>query len=193
MNEIWIVLLFIAAAAVIVYLFPTFFGDDNNIFKNYRKLKSEQIDKIPDEELEAAVTEWLFAKIDNKGTTEFSIVNALARPCKYFYSIYIVTEEICNGSIAQCCINSTRFFMKFAENGFKDIGAENLAEILSKANAIFDEFLKEHDEKISSLAEICGISELDNLTDEFKNSADLENLSTLVIDYIRKNAEYFGD
>ena len=193
MNEVWIVLIFIAIAAVIVYVIPAFFGDDNIKIKKYRNLKNEYIDKIPDEELEAAVIEWLFAKIDNKGTTEFSIVNALAKPCKYFYSIYIVTEEICNGGIAQCCINSTRFFMKFAENGYRDIGAENLAGILSKSNAIFEEFLKEHDEKISSLAEICGINELDTLTNEFKSSPDLENLSALIVEYIRKNAEYFGD
>ena len=193
MGSISVVIIFIAIAAVIVYVIPGFFNDDNKKIRQYRKLKSEDISKVPDEELEAAVTEWLFAKMDNKGTTEVSIINALPRPCRYFYSIYVVTEEVCNGGFAQCCINSTRFFMKAAQHGFRDIGAEKLENITARANDIFDEFIKEHDENVASLAEICADSKLDELTEEFKNCEELGNLSSLIVDYIRKNAEYFGD
>ena len=193
MGSVSVVIIFIAIAAVIVYVLPGYFNDDNKKIRRYRKLKSDDINRVPDEELESAVTEWLFAKMDNKGTTEVSIVNALPKPCKYFYSIYVVTEEICNGGFAQCYINSTRFFMKSAQHGFRDIGADKLENITAQANDIFDEYIKEHEENVASLAGICANSKLDELTEEFKNCEDLSDLSTLVIDYIRKNAEYFGD
>ena len=155
-------------------------------------MKSKDIDLLPDEVLESAVCQWLFAKIDSKGTTEVPIIMALPKPCTYFYSVYVVTEEIFNGGFSQMYINNTRFFSRSAMEGFYSMGANDACQIMEKANKIYQEYIKD-DDSIIRLAGICEIKELEELTTQFTQCEDIKNLSQFIIKYIRDNKDFFGD
>ncbi len=189
-----ILLIFAVLAILMVMVVPKFFNDVPKKIAGYRELKFGDIKKIPDEELELAVIEWIFGKFDESGTTEVSIIKSLPQPCRYFYGVYVFTEEIYNGGFAQCYMNSSRFFAKAARKGFEDMGAYKIAAIVENANTVFEKFCEQNGEKsLTSLKKLYENQELKAYTKEFIELEETKSLSETIVKYIRANEECFGD
>lgn len=166
-------------------------GNTESYSGKYIKLKTEDMDSIPDDELENAVVEWLFSKLDSKGTTEVPIMRAMPAPCRYIYASYIVTGEVMSKGFGECFLYVDSYLLSSAVEGFIDMGANRLAEILEKACDIAGEYIAEKGRK--NMEGLSDNPELEQLSDEFVNSEDIVKLPDAVISYIKQNKDYFGD
>lgn len=163
----------------------------NTVEQKYADLKNEQLDSIPDDELENAVTEWLFAKVDSKATTEVPIVRAMPKVCRYVYAAYIVSGEVTSRGFGECFMYIDSYLLSSAIEGFIDMGVNELASITEEACKIAGDFInKKGRNNIASLAED---KELAILSEKFGTSNDFINLSETFVKYIKANKEYFGE
>ena len=191
MIKILFLAIFVILVLVLFIIKPELISDNTKRLQRYAGLKTEDIDNIPDEELETAVTEWLFAKLDNKGTTEVSIMKALPGPCRYIYAIYVVTGEIYAGGFATCFSDMASYILSSAVEGFLAVGAENHARTLEAACGIAGKTIKTGGRK--ALEDLKENAELSELAKMFMENEEAVYLPDLVIKYIRENKEYFGD
>ena len=190
-EKIFLIAVFAVAVVIMIVAMPKYVTDDTKKIRGYKKLKSDDINNIPDEELENAVIEWLFSQIDAKGTTEVPLVRAMLPECRYVYSTYIITGEVCSGGFAQCFKHIDSYFFSNAVEGFIAMGAENLAVMLEKACEIAGRHIQENGRnKWSALEEN---EELSGLSREFVQSEEIATLSETLIKYIRENSECFGE
>ncbi len=157
----------------------------------YAKLKTEEIDSIPDDELENAAIDWLFSKLDSKGTTEVPIMRAMSEPCRYVYATYVVTGEVMSKGMGECFLYVDSYLLSSAVEGFLDMGAEHLAGILEKACGVAGKFIAENGRE--NLAELVENTELKQLSEQFETNEEIIKLPDIIINYIKQNKEYFGD
>ena len=166
-------------------------GGGEECASKYTSLKTEDIDSIPDDRLENAVIEWLFSKLDSKGTTEVPIMRAMPAPCRYVYATYIVTGEVMSKGFGECFLYVNSYFLSSAVEGFLDMDATELAGIFEKACGIAGEHIAENGRK--TLGDLAENEELAKLSKEFEASEEIVKLPELVINYIKNNKDYFGD
>ncbi len=188
--KIVVLIAFFVVTAVVCIVFA-FSKSSAEVTSKYAKLKTEEIDSIPDDELESAVVEWLFSKIDSKGTTEVPIVRAMLPPCRYVYATYIVTTEVMSRGFGECFEYVNSYLLSSAVEGFIEMGADKLAEIVEKACMVAGKHIAENGR--GQLGMLTGNEELEQLSDEFAASDDTEKLSDTILNYIKENKDYFGD
>jgi len=102
---------------------------------SYKDLKSNEIANISDDDLPLAVMSWIWGLFDNDWDNQSEILLGLPHPCQFVYSCRTVIDEVNNGGFNQLYFNSTAMFSKLAEEGFTDIGANKLADIMKQANS----------------------------------------------------------
>lgn len=191
MEKLILVAVFILAAVVMVIAMPYYVNDEAKKTRRYKSLKTEDIDSVPDEELETAVVDWLFAKLDTKGTTEVPIMRAMPSECRYVYATYIVSGEVISEGFGKCFEYIDSYFLSSAIEGFIALGAEQLAQVVEKACGVVGAYIAENGrEKLNSLSEN---EALESLTLEFEGCDDILQLSDLMVKYIRENKYAFGD
>jgi len=187
--EKWILLIvFVVAAIVMFFAMPSYINNDTEKKKKYKNL--ENIESIPDEELETAVVEWLFSRLDEKGTTEVPIMRAMPKPCRSVYATYVVTGEVMSEGFEKCLSYIDSYILSSAIEGFIDMGAEELADITERACGIAGDFIAVNGrERLPELADNEAVKEL---TLGFKTSSETEKLSDTLVAYIRNNQSCFG-
>lgn len=140
--------------------------------------------------------DWMWGKF-NEDWSNQKVISSLSKPCQHIYSIFIIEGEIGNGGFNQCYFNLSKEFVYMAEEGFAAIGAPGFADIVVRANALYEEIQEEleqyDDGTIESFSESYKDNPLNALDDEFVAMYESEPLEKLYIAYIRKNADCFGD
>jgi len=168
------------------------FQDKTNVFKS---LKPTDIADIPDDDLPLAVLSWVWGLLEDDWDN-YEIILNLPHPCQFVYSCRTIIDEVYNGGFNQLYFNSTAMYAKLAEEGFKNIGAEKLANIMKQANEIAEKVKPKLEEYDDGTAESFAKSyderffeDLDTLFYNELESCDFDNLLVL---YIRKNMTCFG-
>lgn len=157
----------------------------------------EVIDTIPDNYLihyvfqHLAERTWIEKKDKNAELTRLPIHQQI------FYKTYLLEMEVNNGGFNQFYYNLGEQFSRDIPNFLKLIGANKLAELVTKANLIFGIENKQITQKqngtLDGFSKSYDDNPLNTFDDEFYHINEVENLEQLQIDFIRKNKTEFID
>ena len=162
----------------------------------YRALSRAVLVKIPDDELQEAVLDYILSKIDSREEKELEIVRGLAKSFQMLYSTWFLQAEVNNGGFSQYFWNSRSQFSKEALQGLRVIGAAEYADLLGKATAVYNK----HASKLEKLrsrgtneafSQHQKILNLEPLEDRFYTLEEGRILDNLRIKYIREHPDEF--
>lgn len=179
--------------------FNAFLGDAKKAVIEIRKnsrtrvfLRNSDIPTLTDEELELAVMDWIRGKI-NDWSNPCQDLKSLPKPCQTVYSCRAVADEIGNGGFLQLFYNSMLPIAELSVEGFLELGAPKLSRIVEQALEVYwdnkDKFDRYNDGTPDGFTALLNEVVFDPLDKEFA----LELGAFNIVDYIRANAEVFGD
>ncbi len=189
MKIVFLMVIFLILAAVMYFTSVPSSNKKEVILGN--KLKNNEIELIPDDQLESKIMKWLFDQVDEKGTTEISIIRAMPEPCRYVYAVYVITGEVCSRGFGKSFGEINSYFFSMAISGFLAMGTETLAEIVENACGVTGKFIAENGRK--NISELENNEELLALDNQFSTCEDMMNLSEKLVNYVKENSDCFGD
>jgi hypothetical protein len=163
--------------------------------QNHTKLTKEFLDTIPDELLNQIIFNDIIYTLGNDYQKEFENFKKLSKGQQTIYSTSNVEFEVYNGGFNQYYINSSGQYAEVAVIGFETLGAIKFAELMKKANKIYNSIKNDldkfNDGTAESFIESYKNNPFDNLDSKFYDLNDPEELSRFRIKYIRKNVNEF--
>lgn len=165
------------------------------IIDKYRNLKKGDIDSIEDIHLKECVMSWLWGKIWDKPTSEFDIISALPRPYRSLYSCVTVLNELESGGFSQLFSNIDEKIISLAKEGFYELKADAVGDILCETIDSYENS-KEDSAMFETSDENAAFFDLDTLNyydDLYCEEAEKTDIEQLIIDFIRKYSDSFGD
>jgi hypothetical protein len=160
-----------------------------------QKLTPADISSTKDANLEQVIIDDIQNRFNADFSNEAQVVRMLSRGQKAVYVTWILEGEVNNGGFNQFYFNSSGQLADLAENSFKDIGADKFAELVKQANSIYDgikdDLEKFNDGTIESFSKSYENNPLNELDDKFYDLEKEVALSSLRINYIRKNVHEF--
>ncbi|MFN8299535.1 MAG: DUF4375 domain-containing protein [Chitinophagales bacterium] len=150
-------------------------------FKNrpiHKRLTSEIFDGISDDNIEQAIMDNIWAKMDKDMSNDYEVVTHLSSPRQAIYIVWQVESEVNNGGFDQFYFNSSGRFANKAENAFKEIGSAKFANLMHRANKTYNANNE---------------TPLSDLDAEFYNLYKLENLNEIKVAFIKKHKTDFID
>lgn len=161
----------------------------------YKELTLELISRIKDDELEQAIFDNISINMEGNENEEKEIVKTLTRGQRAIYVTWIVEGEVNNGGFNQFYFNSSGQLADMGEEAFRTIGANKYAELVKRANSIYEE-IKEDLEKFNdgtteSFSKSYRENPLNDLDTKFYDLYKVEPLNQLKIKYISDNAKEF--
>jgi hypothetical protein len=163
--------------------------------KKFEHLKKEEIPAIADEDLRFAIMSWISGQISDDCSNEFKVISSLPKPCQNVYACCAIADEICNGGFNQLFFNATVQLIQIAREGFLEMGEEEIDELLEKAIEIYHD----NEEKLQQFVEGACDSAAASFAQQLFHELDSKvvchekEFDAMVVAYIRKNEEYFGD
>lgn len=161
----------------------------------YKTLTKEILDSIPDIALEQYVFDNIYQQLGSETENELSKVQNLTKGQQAIFSVWWVEAEVNNGGFNQFYFNSSGQYAKMAVDGFQLFGASKFADLMKRANDVYEENrerLEEFDDgSIESFSESYEDNPLNALDQEFYDLYKSEPLNELRIAYIRKHPNEF--
>jgi len=178
-------------------------GGDQQVGKSFDEFQKRTIHKIltaevlasiPDDKLEQAIVDFIYAKFEAPGADERKVLQGLSEGFRIIHSTWVVEAEVNNGGLNQFFWNSSGQYAGDAVAGFTRLGAPDLADLMRRAIAI-------HQQEAGRLAafKARGTTEafnesyegnrLNALDDTFYTAS--EKLGALRVRYIRENTPLF--
>jgi hypothetical protein len=156
--------------------------------QTYRTLDRSVLAAIPDDKVERAIADYLYAKLDGRYRDEVEIVSTLPVGMRALYLTRSVEAEVGNGGFNQYYWNSARQLAHDAVAAFEFFSAHEHAQLMREANraraleqAEIDEF--KHRGTLGAFSDSYEVSRLAPLDARFRKLK--ENLSALRIAKIR--------
>lgn len=161
--------------------------------KIYNDFTKNDLNNIPDDQLEQALIDYACNYIDDM-SYEVDRIKSLSDGFQYVYSTWILEGQVYNGGFIQYYYNTSFNLAEEAYHGYLAFGSEDAAEIVHNAiDCINSEYeLYENTKEDGSFDSFLALYEnspFGNLDDEFY--ACSENLCKLRINYIRENIDEF--
>jgi hypothetical protein len=161
----------------------------------YTSLDPETLASIPDDDLEQAVVDYIFSKLEDHYDQEEQIISALPAGARALYLTWIVEAEVNNGGFNQYYWNTGGCFAAEAVTAFRFFGAHEHAALMQEANAVRAaeaDAISEFEEQgtLEAFSESYEVSKLGPLDERFYQLG--EGLSTLRIAKIRELPEEFS-
>ncbi|MDA3843461.1 MAG: DUF4375 domain-containing protein [Candidatus Kapabacteria bacterium] len=162
---------------------------------SYRKLTEDIIQKTADDDLGQLVFNNIEILMEDDPREEFDIVNSLSKGQQMIYSTFWVEAEVYNGGFNQFYFNPSGVFAEMAVYGFKIIGADDLSDLMEKANTIFienrDLLEAFNDGTAESFIESYKDNPLNDLDHIFNDLDEQIDIKVLKAKYIRENIDEF--
>jgi len=183
---------------LIIVLVAMFFLKRRTTEKKPQKLTAEIIDATPDSELLFIINDNLSDKA-SKGdyTKEYEIVSSWTKSQQAIYIIWWLEAEVNNGGFNQFYFNSSGQFYKQLPDALKLIGAYKFADLIQRANEIFEkeneQITKYQDGTLEGFSKSYENNPLNDFDNEFHALYKSESLFQLQIDYIRQHKQDFID
>ena len=178
-------------------LAATFFKEAEEDFGKYKALKTSDISSIPDEELEDAVMDWMWSKVEEDFNNYEGIIERLPEACQVIYACRTVRDEVNNGGFIQGFFNGKGRFVEMAQIGFYKLGLKNLSEIMTEVITIYNKnvkHLREYDNgTLEGLEKAYEDDLFDRLDEKFYTQCEESDLEKRMLEYIRDNVTSFGD
>lgn len=174
--EFWVlVILAVIVGGYLWYLErKTHASKADTLLSTYQTLTQEQIAALSDEELLPAVIANVMAKQDKKRPDPYFDLPLLSPERASVYRAWLVCREAETGNFAKLFASKTRLLTEAATEDFALIGANECSEALKTALAA--------EEGVPETAE-----------ESFATARQAEQPLSLLVDYIRDNAEAFAD
>lgn len=167
-------------------------------FKNrpiYKNLTAEIVDETSDDELLQLVVENLIIKFPQDYTKKYETVLNWTKSQQAVYMVWYLEAEVGNGGFNQYYFNSSGQFSKQTPAALRLIGANNLAELMVRANDIYETENKEitlhQDGTIEGFSRSYTANPLNKLDGEFYDLSKRVSLDQLQVDFIRRNRQDF--
>jgi len=164
-----------------------------SILEKYKLLRNADVLSIPDAELENAVMSWMWNKFNDDWSNQYQVVSTLPKPCQNVYSCRTVIDEVNNGGFNQLFFNQSSQFAEMSIDGFLALGSPKMSKIMEEAVALYKEnkeaLDKYNDGTLESFIDSYTEGIFSDLDDAFYAECDSINY----VNYIRLNANYFGD
>ena len=162
---------------------------------NPEPLTADVIDRTADGELQFAVFQNLSAKL--KGPNRKETFQTFSKGQKAIYVLWILEAEINNGGFNQYYFNSSRDHAGSAPDALRLVGAAKFADLVERANGIYEaenKTITEHlDGTIEGFSASYKNNPLERLDKEFYQLSKVEDLLQLQVDFIRRNKADFID
>ncbi len=163
----------------------------------YKKLTTEIIDSTPDDELIQTIFDNIMEKFSWDYSKEFETVLSLSKPRQAIYMIWKLEAEVNNGGFNQYYFNPSKQYADLTPNALLLVGANKWADLVKKANHIFEleeKKIKNHqDGTLEGFSKSYEDNPLNDLDTEFYDLYKIEDLHKLQVDFIRKNKQDFID
>lgn len=165
--------------------------------EKYINLKKDCIVNFSDDEFIVAVTTWMWGKVNQISDCIYQSISILPTPCQHIFSMYRLKWEVENGGFNQFFNNFDKRLGLLAQEGFNTIGLTDLAKITADANRIYREIYEKYEKHkegtIESFMESYKGNPLNILDSYFCSMRSLDKLDEVCIEYIKRNANSFGD
>ena len=163
--------------------------------KIHTKLDPATLRSIPDSEVEQAVLDYAYSKVENNYQRELEIVRSFPPGVRAHYITWIVEAEVNNGGFNQYYFNTDEKFAAEAVTAFEYFGASEHAALMREANNVRAAEAREMDRfkdegTLEAFSESYKHSKLGPLDDRFYKLS--ENLSQLRIARIRESPDQFS-
>ena len=158
----------------------------------YRVLTPEILGKISDANLEYAIIDYVYSKINGNWEKEYAIVTSLPKSFQMVYSTDQLEGEVNNGGFNQYFWNSSGAFQNEALEGYKTLGATEHIEIVEEAIKIYQGIapkIKKFKDK--GTLEAFSESYKDNPLDKCDEKFFKLNAGPIRIKYIREHLDQF--
>lgn len=162
--------------------------------RTYDRLSPDILSQIPDDKLEQAIIDFIYAKVGDDPDREFDIISKMSAGFRAVASTWWVEAEVNNGGFNQFFWNPSRVFAKEAVSGFELLGEPKLAELMKNAIAInaandakFASYRSEG--SLEAFSESYKDNPLNALDDQFY--AATKQLSADRVRFIRSHPELF--
>jgi len=153
------------------------------------------IDELSDEDVEGAIYENIVETFKGDFDNEFEHIKKLSTGQQMFWATWILEAEVNNGGFNQYYYNSDGEFAEMALNGLKIIKANKFADLVSRANSVYEkdkERLSAYDDgSMESFSKSYKDNPLNKFDDEFYDLEKKQNISKLRIKYIREHKSEF--
>lgn len=163
--------------------------------KIYKEISDIDMAEIKDENLLQAIFDNISINLPNDYEREYESVNKLNKSKQAIYKIWMLEAEVNNGGFNQFYYNSSGQFYKELPESLKLIGASKFAQLVEKANNIYEEnfetITESQDGSLEGFSESYKENPLDEFDDKFYELDSEENLEELQIKYIRNNQSDF--
>lgn len=156
---------------------------------------SQPLSAISDENVEQAIADYAFQKLEGKSDREREIVNGFSPGVRALFVTWVVEGEVNNGGFNQYYWNTSGQYAGEADKAFEFFGAKKHAELMREANRI-------HSEEAATMEEYRKRGTLQDFSDSYKATKlgplderfyriD-ENLSALRLAKIRSSPALFS-
>lgn len=164
----------------------------------YTELTDQIIDTTADDNLLQLVFDNLAEKLGTNYEKEYETVMRWNKSRQAIYMIWILEAEVNNGGYNQFYFNSSGQFYKQLPGALQLVGADQFANLTTRANAVFEKENKKitqhQDGTLEGFSKSYDENPLNKLDDEFYELYKTEDLQQLQIDYIRKHkADFTGN
>lgn len=163
--------------------------------KIYSTLDANVLRSIKDDDVEQAVMDYAFSKLDGHDDQEEAVLAGLPPGVRALFHTWIVDAEVSNGGFNQYYFNTESEHAEAAVEAFEFFGAPQHASLMKEANAIWSreksEMAKFKDAgTLEAFSESYEHTNLGPLDDRFYKLP--EDLSRLRIARIRQSPELFS-
>jgi hypothetical protein len=160
-----------------------------------KNITIQSIDKLSDENLEAAIYENISGTFKGDFDNEFEHIKKLSAGQQMFWATWILEGEVNNGGFNQYYFNSDGVFAQMALDGCRRIKANKFADLVSRANNVYQENKERlaayDDGSMESFSKSYKDNPLNKFDDDFYDLEKKENISKLRIKYIREHKSEF--
>ncbi|MFN7564543.1 MAG: DUF4375 domain-containing protein [Prosthecobacter sp.] len=165
----------------------------------WRHITAETLAAIPDDELEIAIFDIVWALPIKSLDQSLTTLSELGNGYQTVYTTLQLETEVSNGGFQQYFHNSTRHYFPMAREGYHRLGLTTLVQIADAAKAAYDEELalrpsqaESPDEQLDEFMSRYEDSKVDSATDRFY--AEKKAAKAARTTYIRQHPEqFFGD
>lgn len=162
--------------------------------KKYDRLTAEALKEIPEDKLVQAIYDFIDLKVAKRRNKEAEILKSLSEGFRAIHATWGIEAEVNNGGFNQYFWNSSGQYASAAVEGFRLIGASELADLTKRAITLWDDE-KATQQKfkdrgaLEAFSESYQHSKLHDLDKEFYAAA--KDLDVRRIKFIRSHPELF--
>ncbi|KAA8478233.1 uncharacterized protein DUF4375 [Arcticibacter tournemirensis] len=163
----------------------------------YLYLTISKIDKTSDSRLIQVVFRNIREKIKSLADDEYQAVSSLSKSRQAIYVIWHLQAEVNNGGFNQFYFNPVGKYAHLAPQALSHVGANKFSQLVVKANMTYEDYYDkitcQQDGTIEGFSRSYNDNPLNELDRQFYQLYSKEDLTAILIHFIRTHKQDFSD